>query len=598
MPILEDNQIKIRSYDSSGAPLDPSPINLFVWGIPTQAKRMELLSAKQHTVVAGQALTVRAAAYDALVDGNRIDGHRIQFSIIGGDGYLSSSNYSFSTQKTSQGEARETWYVGHDVQEINALELNGGTIPGSPDTVYVNIEPTAPASDSCSIYYSGQLISDESSAAQIHVALIDTFGNPIPGKTIELIALSEGAEIVQPAEQTNAEGLTFGIVRATIAESLYVSAIVPEYPALKLDTIAVPVKPGQASQLSIVNKSNQFIGNKGAVLKDSLAVMAKDKNENPVPFANIKFDLKSGNGYFTENRQKLYYEMTDSSGIASVYLVMGPEEDENYLIYASIDHPDYEDIQVPFLGKSRSAVPPFSLHKISGDSLSAAVGNNLPSPLVVQVLDSDSIPVRNTPVSFIPLGDSDIQLVDDSPVLTDHFGRAEMNLRFDKISGAHQIQSGLAGDSDHVIFIAFARAGAASQLLAANNAKQTATVGKVYNDVVIVQSQDHDGNPVSGVSIEFSLIEEPGPENQAAVLAPQTLKTNDQGLAAATIQMGHQTGEYLFEATSPDLPEEQVQFNIMGTSDKAFYLAKHSGDEQSMTRGRELVYPITVKITD
>ncbi|MDZ7722702.1 MAG: hypothetical protein U5R06_07765 [candidate division KSB1 bacterium] len=358
MPILEDNQIKIRSYDANNAPLDPSPINLFVWGIPTQAKRMELVSDRQHTVVAGQPLTVRAAAYDALTGGNRIDGHRIQFSILEGDGYLQSSNYSFSTKKTTQGEARETWFVGHKTDELNILELNGGSIPGSPDSVFVNVLPTSPSADSCSITFSGQLKSDESTSAQIHVTLVDSFGNPIPGKDIELIAVSEGASFNQPEESTNDKGKTMGKVKASIVGSLKITAFVPDYPSLKLDTIAIPVKPGQASQLALVNESNQFVGNKGAVLKDSLAVMAKDKNDNPVPHTNIKFELKTGNGYFVENRQKLYYEMADSSGIAAVHLVMGPEEDENYLIYATIDHPDYADIQVPFLGKSRSAIPP------------------------------------------------------------------------------------------------------------------------------------------------------------------------------------------------------------------------------------------------
>lgn len=597
IPILEDNQIKIRAYDTNNAPLDPSPINLFVWGIPTQAKRMEVLSDKHHTVVAGQPLTVRAAAFDAVVDGNRIDGHRIQFSILKGDGYLLSSNYSYSTKKTMQGEARETWFVGHNTEEINAIELNGGAIPGSPDTVYVNIKPTSPFSDSCSISYSGQIVSDGSSSAQVHVALVDTFGNPIPGETVELVSDSESAQFVQP-EPTDSQGQALGIVRSTLAESLYVTAIVSNYPTLKLDTVAIPVKPGQASKLSIVNQSHQFTGNKGAVLKDSLAVIAKDKNDNLVPYTNIKFDIKAGNGYFTENRQKMYYEMTDSSGIAAVHLVIGPEEDENYLIYASIDHPDYEDVQVAFLGKSRSAVPPFSLSKISGDSLTASVGQELPSPIRVKVVDSDGIPVRNTPVSFTPLGDSDLLLLEDNPALTDHYGHADMRLRFNKISGAHQIEARLVGNTDNAIFIAFARAGSASKLLAANSAKQSATVGKTYNDVVIVQSQDDNGNPVGGVKIEFSLIGEPAQEQQAAVLEPSTVTTDEQGLAAATIQMGIQTGEYIFEATSPDMPEERVQFQVLGTSDKAFYLEKYSGDEQSMTKGRQLVYPIVVKITD
>ncbi|MDZ7722703.1 MAG: hypothetical protein U5R06_07770 [candidate division KSB1 bacterium] len=230
--------------------------------------------------------------------------------------------------------------------------------------------------------------------------------------------------------------------------------------------------------------------------------------------------------------------------------------------------------------------------------MTGAVGQNLSSQLVVQVIDSDSIPVRNTPVSFTPLGDSDVRLLDDTPILTDYNGYAGIQIGFDKLSGSHQIEARLSGNSDTIIFIAFARAGAASQLLAASHAKQTATVGKTFNDVVIVQSQDPNGNPVGGVKVEFSLIEEPGPENLAAVLQPSTLTTNEQGLAAATILMGHKTGEYIFEATSPDLPDENVQFNVTGKSDQAFYLRKYAGDEQSMTRGRELVYPLVVQITD
>ena len=597
IPILRDNQVRISSVDNNGYPLEPSPISVFIWGVPTQAKRVELLSSNHLSVVAGQSVAVRVAAYDAEQAGNPIDGHRIQFSVLKGDGYLGSTNYTYSSVETRNGEALETWYVGHKVGEENLLECDGGNLPGSPDTVSVNVLPTTPSADSSFISASGKLKADGSSYAMVTVTVVDSFGNRVPNKQVELISDDEGVLFEQPGSRTDQNGRTIGKVRATQVGQISVAAILPRHPDIEICCATLNVKPGDATRLEIANTTNEFVGNQGAMLKDSLQVIAKDKFGNKVPYEDIKFEIKSGSGYFYENRQRIYYEMTDSTGLAAAHLVCGQEENENYLIYASLNNPDHNDVQVAFLGTSRVAPPPFSVHKVAGDSLSAPVGQSLAEPFVVQVVDRDGIPVWNTPVTFKTLGEADGEFVDDNPVLTDERGYAENTYKFTKRSGQHQIMAQLTGNSQSVIFTAFGLANDATTLLAATNPVQNAVVGKEYDELVVIQSQDKDGNPSGGVQVAFTLEEQPTQVNGAAVLDPKSMTTDKNGLAAAKIRLGEKTGEYVFKATSPNLVGS-VTFHIHGTSDVAKHLVKYSGDEQSMTRGRELVHPVVVKVTD
>ncbi len=597
IPIIRDNQVRISSVDNNGYPLEPSPISVFVWGVPTQAKRIELLSSDQLSVIAGQSVTVRVAAYDAEQGGNRIDGHRIQFSVLQGNGYLGSTNYTYSSIETKNGQARETWYVGHKVGEKNLLECDGGNLPGSPDTVTVDVLPSTPLADSSFISASGRLVADGESYAVVTVTVVDSFGNRVPNKEVELFSEDDGVLFEQPGARTDSNGQTIGKVRATKVGQIHVAARLPEHPEIEICCATLDVKPGAATQLKVANATNEFVGNQGAMLRDSLQVIANDKFGNVVPYEEIKFEIKTGGGYFYENRQRVYYEMTDSTGLAAAHLVCGPKENESYLIYASLNNPEHSDVKVAFLGTSRVAPPPFAVNKVSGDSLSAKIGKTLDEPFAVQVVDRDGVPVWNTPVTFKTLGEADGEFLGDNLVFTDERGYAEITYKFIKRSGMHQIMAQLTGNSQSVIFTAFGLANDATTLLAATSPVQNAVVGKEYNDLVVIQSQDSHGNPSGGVRVAFTLEEQPTQVNGAAVLDPKTVTTDENGLAAAKIRLGEKTGEYVFKATSPDLVGSVI-FHIHGTSDAAKYLLKNSGDEQSMTRGRELVYPVVVKITD
>jgi len=100
--------------------------------------------------------------------------------------------------------------------------------------------------------------------------------------------------------------------------------------------------------------------------------------------------------------------------------------------------------------------PPADLLRVSGDSQSARVGNEVPGPLVVRLVDEQGIAVRNAAVSWV-VGDGGGS-VSPVSIQTDTAGLASARLTLGPSPGTNTVNAVVSG-VDIVTFIASATGG-------------------------------------------------------------------------------------------------------------------------------------------
>jgi len=89
---------------------------------------------------------------------------------------------------------------------------------------------------------------------------------------------------------------------------------------------------------------------------------------------------------------------------------------------------------------------PAVLHALSGDGQEGRVGRRLAAPLVVEVTDASSNPVKGVAVAFqftneVPGGEV------DPAATTDSLGRASAEVRLGSRTGSHQIEARVASSA-------------------------------------------------------------------------------------------------------------------------------------------------------
>ncbi len=596
-PILGTNIVTVTAGDNQPVP----PVAFNITGTAAKAAHISLLNPRQMEVTAGESIPVRVEAYRA--DGSLVDGHPIDFSIVGDEGHLS-NNFTSNRKMTVNGVADETWTVGRTTGRVNKLIVSGGTgIVGSPDSILVRILPAAPFADSSRVQITadgGSITTDNDSKALVTVRLADRFGNPVSGRRVRLTADAPTTLLEQPTAETNSLGEAYGWARSTRVGVISVGAVLESDPTFVIRSAQVTVKPGRAAKIAAAGGDARFTVNVGARLKEPLQVEVRDKYDNLVQSraAEVLFEIRDGGGEFitATGRVNRTAVQVDSSGRASVMYKAG-QQTGNCLITATLSDPPV-GTSTAFVGTIRTAAVPFSLSKISGDSLRLPVGQPSPTPLVVQVTDRDGLPVwsGSSPAVVFSSLVGQAEFVGGSSATSDESGYAAKTFKL--ISGGkHTISAQIFGGESITTFTVSALAGAPSLLAPLSPLHQGAVVASVQNNLLKVKVLDKDGNGVEGVPVIFQKLEEP-PQRNGAVVGSEPVTTDADGTAAARITLGEKAGEYIFRAVSPVLAGQQVTFTVHARPDAPYYLSKLSGDRQSMTRGRRLVYPVVVRVTD
>jgi hypothetical protein len=206
---------------------------------------------------------------------------------------------------------------------------------------------------------------------------------------------------------------------------------------------------------------------------------------------------------------------------------------------------------------------PTSITLHSGDQQTAQVGTLIPGAIVVEVQDSFGNPVPGFDVHVflvhVPPNQLGAGLV-ASPVTTNINGLAETWLVLGSKAGVYAGQflaPGLVGSP--VSFSVTAIPGPPAHMTMVAGNSQSGVVLSQLSTPLSVRVTDTGGNPVSNVTVFFSIASVP-PDATGHSLSSTTPTTDANGIASTTLRLGSLAGTYSVAATSFGLAGSPVIF--------------------------------------
>lgn len=231
-----------------------------------------------------------------------------------------------------------------------------------------------------------------------------------------------------------------------------------------------------------------------------------------------------------------------------------------------------------------------SLQKVSGDAQTDTVGQALPNPLVIRLLDRLGQPVAAQTVTFaVVAGNGSVA----SPsVMTDAQGDASTAFTLGTASGtSHRVQASRAGVALPPAFTATALAGPPQSIEKVRGDAQTGGVGTTLPDSVVVRVLDAFANPVPGRPVRFT-----APIGSGSA-APDSVNTGSDGRAATRWTLGPDAGQDTLRVRTGTLPDSIFTATAVMPGTPA-NIAIHDGDGQTGLVGFAVNIPPAVRVTD
>ncbi|MFZ3340315.1 MAG: Ig-like domain-containing protein [Terriglobales bacterium] len=222
-----------------------------------------------------------------------------------------------------------------------------------------------------------------------------------------------------------------------------------------------------------------------------------------------------------------------------------------------------------------------------GDNQSAPVLNPLPAPLQIATTD----PYNGQPISGVTITFSDGNkggVFSPSSAVTAADGTASTTYTVPKKTGVYTLTS-TAVNFGSVTATATATAAPPQKLIAHGGGKQTGAAGTVLPAPLNAEVKDANGNPVPGITVNFS-------SNQGGSLNPVSVVTNSNGLASTFFTLPTKAVKATVTASSSNLKNALfVEFSVAGA---AASVVVDGGNNQSAPAGAMLPQPLTVLVTD
>ena len=237
-----------------------------------------------------------------------------------------------------------------------------------------------------------------------------------------------------------------------------------------------------------------------------------------------------------------------------------------------------------------------TLEVFSGNGQSAETDQHLTNPLIVRVLDQNSAVLSGVTVSFSvsPSG-----TLNPTSATTGSDGQASTTLQFGSTAGTYTVTASVSGITQQATFTATAtEPPRAATLEQGSGDGQSGETGHHLTDPLIVTVLDQYGNPLSGVTVSFSVTPTDG------VLSPASVDTDSDGEVSTLLQLGGTAGPYTVTASVPGL--SSVTFTATATAPPppppparvVTTLVKVSGDTQSAETNQHLTNPLVVEVRD
>ena len=225
-----------------------------------------------------------------------------------------------------------------------------------------------------------------------------------------------------------------------------------------------------------------------------------------------------------------------------------------------------------------------------GNNQSGRVNDPLLLPVTVRVTDSrgEVVPGADVLFSFV----DGVGVPTPASARTNPDGEASTTVTLGSVAGRHtgtaQVQSAPAVSAEFTV-IALPADANGIRMLSGDN--QSATVGSVLSQPLVVVVTDANDNPIPGITIQWTA------EGGGSVSAPSSV-TDASGQASVTRTLGGTAGPQTTTADAGPIAGSPVIFTHTATAGTAAGITKVSGDNQSGLPGAPLAQPLVVEVRD
>jgi len=238
---------------------------------------------------------------------------------------------------------------------------------------------------------------------------------------------------------------------------------------------------------------------------------------------------------------------------------------------------------------------PANIEVMSGNSQSGRVGSTLLDSLVVKVTDNRGRPVAGATVAFAFTDASGGGAASPASVTTDNNGLASSSLtlggRVGPVTGTAEVPVDAGSTPVEASFSATALPENANGIALVSGDDQSGPVNTALPALLVVQVSDGFGNPISGVTINWSV-------TGGGSVSQATTQTGSNGQTSVTRTLGPIAGQQTTLASADGLAGSPVTFTHTAAAGTATGVVKVSGDGQSALAGTELADPLVVQVLD
>ncbi|HOX86188.1 MAG TPA: Ig-like domain-containing protein [bacterium] len=399
----------------------------------------------------------------------------------------------------------------------------------------------APTAQNSTLTADSTAVANGIQVANVKVTLKDTYGNPVPGKTVNLFTHGLDVTVLKPGQPTDADGIANASIASIRAGWVQVWSQV-DGKVLPADTARIRFTSGPPTQ--VVTFGSGKVGEMGRLLADSVGVVVKDQFANPVSGVTVGFRVIAGNGSLVETGPFV----TNNLGVAYVHWILGTPGEQVI------------EVAVPgVIAQPRTisavalAAAPASITSAGGNQQIGLVNQTLADSFRVIVRDRDARPIPGILVQFA-VNQGEGSFLPNSAVMTNISGQAAVLFRAGTSAGMHVITASVNGLTQKVQFncVVQQQPEIALEYVAGNG--QSARPNRVLNSLLQVYAKDAFSRPLVGVQVEFAVIAGGG-----SIVENQPATTDGNGLVSATWRMGT-GGEQRVQARPYGLGGTPVEF--------------------------------------
>ena len=540
---------------------------------------------------------------------NGLAGKRNLYFRTNGKGYLYIDDVKLIASTDSNGQLAASWTLGDTAgaQQVQALALGANAaLNGSP--VVFNAQANAGAAAQL-VEASGnnQLGSAEQPLGAPLVAKVtDSFGNGVTNVNVQFQVTGGNGKLgngnATQSVATNANGLASVTLTLgpTAGAANTVSASVSNLSGSPITFNATAAIPAKLAKVS----GDLQLTSAATLLAEPLVVKVTDANDNPISGAAVNFSVQEGNGAI--NGASAAVLRTNANGEASAPFITGPIAGAQNKVRASAEH-NGQALQGSPRNFTIITASLQAMTLVSGNNQIGVAGDPLVQPFKVLLTDTLDHPVAQQDVTFtITEGNGKLN-GGASPltVKTDSTGAASVKLTLGNLPGVNnnkvRAASSVAVNGSPLIFQASANVGAPFVLKEISGDSLSGVVNNPLPAPFVVKVTDKVDNPLVDVDVIFEVIAGGGTINGAT---KDTIKTNAQGLAQATLVAGSASGLYnnqvqvrAFNGTL-ELNNSPLLFVASVTPSRARAMSIAAGNRQTGLAGEALSAALRVRVVD